>query len=456
MGEHQSQGSEHLCAQSALQNGGHTHAKGCSEERRLDDKDRAQRCIFHDTCDTQPQTPAPVKVAGENLPVHLSTLRPVLSTMGIHQNYQTHHDHTEVFRPENDHLYRRHSPDGGDQVSSSGPHGRSDFPPGKPEVHNQPEKVNCGPYAEDRFPRVFCTLPNYGDQGARGKNSPPEARSAENSTLGRWPEGYRPIPLAWEAEPCSTRHSPSPPVLQTLANVPSDSTGDNGRTGLHEQSSSDTGSKGGAILVGATPYQMEWSLPNAKRPRPDNNDGRLQYRLECGMSGGEDRGSLVKDGSHYAHKLPGAAGSNAGGQMLCQGPTRYTDSFKDGQLDCPNVHKQAWGHSFPTTESHDQGTVDVVPGSRHQPTIPSSWFTKCDSIRGISCDERQDRLDAQSPDFQPDQSGPGTSGGGPIRLAANSPTAALCELEARPRCYGNRCIQHELDKVPGVCQPALT
>ncbi len=33
-----SQGTEPLCAQSALQNGGHTHAKGCSEERRLDDK----------------------------------------------------------------------------------------------------------------------------------------------------------------------------------------------------------------------------------------------------------------------------------------------------------------------------------------------------------------------------------------------------------------------------------
>ncbi len=170
--------------------------------------------------------------------------------------------------------------------------------------------------------------------------------------LGGWPEGYRPIPLAGKAEPCSTRHSPSPPVLQTLANVPSDSTGDNGRTGLYEQSSSDTGSKGGAILVGATPYQMEWSLPNAKRPRPDNNDGRLQYRLGCGMSGGEDRGSLVKDGSHSAHKLPGAAGSHAGGQMLSQEPTRYTDSFKDGQLDCPNVHKQAWGTVSPQLNPH--------------------------------------------------------------------------------------------------------
>ena len=97
-----------LCANRALQGGGHSYPQRSPKARQLDDQSRPERHLFHDTSTDKPQEVTTIQVARRNLPVQLSPFRVVVGSVSLYQDYKANCNHTQVNWPEDDHLHRRH------------------------------------------------------------------------------------------------------------------------------------------------------------------------------------------------------------------------------------------------------------------------------------------------------------------------------------------------------------
>ena len=197
---------------------------------------------------------------------------------------------------------------------------------------------------------------------------------------------------------------------------------------------------------------MEWSLSPVKEIEPDNRNRCLNHRLGGSVSRSANRRALVSDRESHAHQLPGTAGSSSGNKVLCQGQ-RPTYPSKDRQHYSTHIHKQVREHSLPNVEQADQRTMALVPREEHNTGgHTSGWCSQLHSRRRVAFDAQQIQLDALSQDFQEerDQSKDRTTSGGPVCIPSNPPAQGLCELEARSRDNGNRCLHPRLDKVQGL------
>ena len=131
-----------------------------------------------------------------------------------------------------------------------------------------------------------------------------------------------------------------------------------------------------------------------------------------------------------AHQLSGALGSRAGTENLCQGTLRDISAATTGQLYSSSIHQQPGGNSI--TTSYSPGKVHVVVGSRerhsdHGPTHPRC--VQFDSRQRIQAGEGQIRLDVIPQCVSEDQSGDGSTGGGPVCIQVNPPTATVFQLD---------------------------
>ena len=118
---------EQVCTEGTLQDGGYPHSKGPPEARGLAGQGRPERCLFFNTDRPPTQKVSQVYLQRELLPVQLSTIRPVLSSMGS--------SHSQGERCKANSLHRRYTDTGGVQGLDPRPGDRNVVPPGIPQFH---------------------------------------------------------------------------------------------------------------------------------------------------------------------------------------------------------------------------------------------------------------------------------------------------------------------------------
>jgi len=84
---------------------------------------------------------------------------------------------------------------------------------------------------------------------------------------------------------------------------------------------------------------MKGALSGPKESRANDNYGCLQHRLGSGMSGEENRRTLVRGRKSPTHKRLGAASSNASSEMLHKREAGNPDPIEDGQYDGADLYQ---------------------------------------------------------------------------------------------------------------------
>ena len=104
----------------------------------------------------------------------------------------------------------------------------------------------------------------------------------------------------------------------------------------------------------------------------------------------------------------------------------------------------------------DLSNMAVVSQQRHNNsrTTPTR-VSKYNSRRGVPIVGRLQRLETHARHNPANKSALGSSRNRPFCLSANQPTPSLCELEARPRSRGDRCLLSKLVPTQRLCIPAI-
>ena len=307
--DNQPQKVELVCTNSPLQDGGYLHAERSPKRRRLDDQSRSKRCLLYGSNSLPTQKTPSIQLGSTGLPVQLPTIRPVISTMDLHQGHTSTHSHTQVTGYEDNNLHRRHPDNGRDTVSCQRTHCRTDISAGKLGIHCEPPKINFKPNANNRISRVRDQISHNGDAITRGKNKTHQTR--DNKALAiREPINSRTISITGQAKPRLPGHPTSSSVLQKHAGLPSTVPTIRGST-VSEPTTSIIRSSRGDGMVENPPNQMERETPTQTKPSTDNRDRRLQHRMGSVLSERGYGGTLVKDRESDAHQLPRTSSSNA-------------------------------------------------------------------------------------------------------------------------------------------------
>ena len=102
----------------ALQNGRLSYAERPAKSRRLDGQDRPERCIFHDSHCSGGQRYPQIAMEGPDIPVQLSPVWVVLSSVGLYPDHMTSCIYLAGDRSTSHHLHRRYPRHGEDRVMS--------------------------------------------------------------------------------------------------------------------------------------------------------------------------------------------------------------------------------------------------------------------------------------------------------------------------------------------------
>ena len=140
-----------LCEDRALQNRGHSHAERSAKSRRLDGQDRPERCLFYDSHCSGGQRFPQIPMEGPDVSVQLSSVRVVVSPVGLYQDHTASCGNPAGNRPTSDHLHRRYPRHGGDRVSPQRPCDSSGVPAGEPGVCGNHPKSELDPSQEIEF-----------------------------------------------------------------------------------------------------------------------------------------------------------------------------------------------------------------------------------------------------------------------------------------------------------------
>ncbi len=250
-------------------------------------------------------------------------------------------------------------------------------------------------------------------------------------------------------------YSTSPTVLPTPANG-SDNGSEQQQPELRLDGPPVTGMPRGAGLVDSASEQMEWQESGVSVGGHDHRIGRLSDRLGSSLRGCSDGRPVVENRGDVAHQLSGVAGGDAGSEVLCQEQDGHSGAAQDGQHDSGVVCEPPWRNCVQRISGAHQGPVVLVSMAENQPTgaTPAGCSERHSRCR-VQDSDGSDGLDAGQGCVLPAESPLGPTVGGPVCLQADMPVRSVLQLEAGPMCSSHRCLSPRLERVEGVCQPAL-
>ena len=302
---------------------------------------------------------------------------------------------------------------------------------------------------------------NSADMQTRRKNQADMLRRKKTSGCKKKvPICTNPVLSARPTEPCTPGHSPKAAVLQEPANL-SQGCSRNQESGLLQPSTANSCSNGRITMVAIAPYHLEWAVPSDTKPRFGDRDRCLKHRLGRPLSGCQNRRTSVKDQDTPTHKLFGATSSNASCQMLRQREDIHIHLKSDNTTTLTYMYINKFGGRV--SPELNQLTKELWLWCLHKNI--SLQATHLAGTKNITADEesrvmkdRSDRI--RCPEIFDKINtilGPLQVHCTPVCLQINPPIPKLpvCELETRPRSYGNKCLHPRLDTVPRVCEPPM-
>ena len=190
--------------------------------------------------------------------------------------------------------------------------------------------------------------------------------------------------------------------------------------------------------------------------RPHHGDRRFNAGLGSSLPRRTHRGTLVPNGRQESYQLLRTSCSYVRSESIYQRQEEHSDSLEDGQQNGSVLCESDGGDSFTSTEQAGNPTLALVPGeeSVHHSRIPPRSRQLCGG-RGIQGSSIHIRVATTPSNIPTDIGYSGQLQHRPFRNSPQRPAQAICELETRPRCSGDRCPPVSLEQLGRVRLPTL-
>ena len=249
-------------------------------------------------------------------------------------------------------------------------------------------------------------------------------------------------------------HSTSSPPLQksTAAQTPSSA-----KKQVLRQADPDLfrGQRGSGMVVEQC-EQLEWQSSSSCITKFGVGDGCFSDRMGGLLSGRSHRRSVVTRREEITHQRARASGSSICTESLFETCAQFQCPPEERQCDYRGIHKPPGRNEISYTGRDLEGTVGMVPPQRHSPSGSAPARQVEYQCRfHVSPFTGQDRLDAQSSNFQGHQPALGPSGYRSICNQILTSIDQVLQLASRSRGRGNGCFFPELGEYASLCPPSL-
>ena len=451
----QPEGTKQIRVNASLQDGGYSHTEKPPTGGGLASESGSERCLLRHSHTSRAQEVPALLNDGQDIPVHLSSLRPGFGAMGLYQDPKAGCGSRTGAWDASNFLHRRYSLNGGVQTETAGSVSRFDLPVRVPGFHHKPGENSTGTESVTSFPRLHGRHDQDGAQPTTGQNQENQSGSSKIAGGGAC---LRPLTFTTTGEnECDNRsHTPSPAVFSPSTDRPSGSP-QGGCTGLRDPTGSLTSQQGRADMVGQSDGELEWEIGvDQGSTRSNHRFGRLEPRLGCVLSACEHRGSMVSTRENQAYQLPGIDRGHTSPKDIREKQDRLVGVVENRQHDSGCVHKQPRGYRVRRARTPDPRPVDVVPREKYTYpcATPPRQLEHC-GRQGVEVFTGQIRLEAGCEHLRKNQRDLRPPGGGFVCVQTDTPVPSLFQLAARSLRGGDRCIPSGLVITEGVCQPPL-
>ena len=211
----QPQSTQQLCSSRAFQDGGHSHCEGLAGTGRLVNKSRPQGCVLCNSNTSSTSEIPPVSVPEEDLPFHMPPFRPLISSMGIHQNPEATSVHSTADGCPADRLHRRHTDHSRVQEPSPRTLASPSTSSRMPGIHYQHREVSTDSRPDHRVSGSHCRLHQYGATTTSYQDEADSSGVSTDNEDGRQ-NSQNPGTSSGQDELNSLRNSPAPLFYRNL------------------------------------------------------------------------------------------------------------------------------------------------------------------------------------------------------------------------------------------------
>ncbi len=153
---------QRVCGPTTFQDGRDSHSEGFSEKRRLDDEDRSEGRLLHDSNPLDEQVGTLLLDRAAPLRVLLPAIRPVMRSLGHYQHPEAGTNPTQRVGDKTNGIYRRYTRLGGGRGDREESHLSINIPVRKPGLYSIPRENRDRSIPGDRIPWDDGRLQNNG------------------------------------------------------------------------------------------------------------------------------------------------------------------------------------------------------------------------------------------------------------------------------------------------------
>ena len=454
---HQSQSTEQLCSPGALQDGGYSHSEGAAGIGRLASKSRSEGCLLRNSHSPNTSEVLTFPVPGESFPIHLPSIRPVLSSVGVHKNPETSTGHLTTKRGPYDRLHRRHPTDSRIKGPSSRPCPSPGAPAREPRLYHQHREVSAHPKPDHRVSGPLSQLHRHGATTSPSKNKQIRAEARKMMRMAEPPSARTLARLLGKMNSTTCVIPPAPLFYRSLQMALSNT------LETHSQNY-----EGLVMLLPDSLEELQWwdtemskwngkTLLKREVDMVIDSDASLQgWGARCGTQ--TTRGAWSQRETALHINCLELLAATLAVQSFAKGQSRLNILLRiDNTTAVAYInHLGGGGGSLERASQSDKESVDVVPGeehTHHSPTPPGDPEYR--RRRRVTVTDRQDGLETVTKYIPQDTANIWSTGSGSLCDPPVCSVPTLLQLAARSICRSNRCISPGVDPHQGVCQSTL-
>ena len=435
----------------ALQNGGNSISGRSVESQRLHGKTRHQGCLFRHSHKPERQDFLEVPMAKPVVPISSSPIWPRISAKNIHKVAKTSNGTVEKVRDKVCDLPGRSPSHEPGSTGSEKPIETHNCIVRKPGISNQLGKVSDGRSPETGISGFSDRLSQYEVVHAQRKNersttAVPKTVKIRVDNSSETSKNHR------KDDGSNKSHSAGAIAVQALTTVEDKSI-------ASQQSELRVIDKVGPTVqdrtdvVGRINRTVEWKINDKAKSRSGskNNHRCITERLGCTLWQDTDTRPVDRRGKEVAYKCPGDASSEFCCESFHEGQIQCASSHLGGQYHHSRVHKQNGGHSFGRSDQDHETIVGILSvQTDHDYCRTPPWLNKPDSRCTVSRLSGQQQLETVTTGLHANTGINGENGNRPICGSNEQTVDEICELEARSRSLGDRCIQNSMEPNEGI------
>ena len=408
---------------------------------------RPEGCVSFGTNSRTPQEVPQVHLAGGDIRVQMSTIRPFQCPQNLHKAAATGNGIPEISRHENSHLFGRHPYTSRDQGRAEAASTSDNHPTGSTRFYDQHPEIIVRTGSPNNVSGSSGKLGHHEIPPDREVTAAIECLQAGSSSA----EGFSPrlVLNCWETSgskisnpsssyTCPPSSTPANPNTQNITLIPDP---DNLEQG-----------------VPAGPPMVYIQAPRVERKRHSSDPTGLINTVRCiparlggGVQWNQNWRPLVSRRETPAHQQLGTSSRHLCSPDIHQRDEGYSGSPPNGQPISSSLYQQDGGDPLTDSIPTSLQSVALVSREEYQPVsrVPSGQG-QLNSGSGVQRIGVIRRVDAAQRSLPPDSADSGPMQDGPICNQAEPPAAELYQLEARSVCSGDGCTPPRLEDVGGI------